>query len=169
MCALKNSLIQHIYPVKRLTIQKYLARLLLWDLSPWRANSRRLFKPVLAPVSSCAPCLGLCWNTGHLATGGLRWALRPKQLIVWQSRESTQSESFYTGSLKVPLIKNHGQPFPICQHIWKTQQWPQDWKRSVFIPIPKKGNAKECSNSRTIALISHASKIMLKILQARLQ
>ena len=57
----------------------------------------------------------------------------------------------------------------ICQHIWKTQQWPQDWKRSVFIPIPKKGNVKECSNYRTIALISHASKLMLKILQARLQ
>ena len=57
----------------------------------------------------------------------------------------------------------------ICQQIWKTQQWPQDWKRSVFIPIPKKGNAKECSNYRTIALISHAIKVMLKILQARLQ
>ena len=57
----------------------------------------------------------------------------------------------------------------ICQHIWKTQQWSQDWKRSVFIPIPKKGNAKECSNYRTIALISHASKVILKILQARLQ
>ena len=57
----------------------------------------------------------------------------------------------------------------ICQQIWKTQQWPQDWKRSVFIPIPKKGNAKECSNYHTIALISHASKVMLKILQARLQ
>ena len=57
----------------------------------------------------------------------------------------------------------------ICQQIWKTQQWPQDWKRSVFIPIPKKGNAKECSNYPTTALISHASKVMLKILQARLQ
>ena len=57
----------------------------------------------------------------------------------------------------------------ICQQVWKTQQWPQDWKRSVFITIPKKGNAKECSNYRTIALISHASKLMLKILQARLQ
>ena len=57
----------------------------------------------------------------------------------------------------------------ICQQIWKIQQWPQDWKRSVFIPIPKKGTAKECSNYRTIALISHASKVMLKILQARLQ
>ena len=57
----------------------------------------------------------------------------------------------------------------ICQQIWKTQQWPQDWKRSVSIPISKKGNAKECSNYRTTALISHASKVMLKILQARLQ
>ena len=57
----------------------------------------------------------------------------------------------------------------ICQQIWKTQQWPQDWKRSVFIPIPQKGNAKECSNYHTIALISHSSKVMLKILQARLQ
>ena len=59
--------------------------------------------------------------------------------------------------------------YSICQQIWKTQEWPQDWKRSVFIPIPKKGNAKECSNYCTIALISHASKVMLKILQARLQ
>src|SRR5574337_465488 len=57
----------------------------------------------------------------------------------------------------------------IYQQIWKTQQWPQDWKRSVFIPIPKKGNPKECSNYRTIALISDSSKVMLKILQARLQ
>ena len=57
----------------------------------------------------------------------------------------------------------------VCQQIWKTQQWPQDWKRSVFIPIPKKGNAKECPNYHTIALISHASKVMLKILQVRLQ
>ena len=56
----------------------------------------------------------------------------------------------------------------LCHRIWKTQQWPQDWKRSVFILIPKKGNAKECSNYSTIALISHASKVMLKILQARL-
>ena len=57
----------------------------------------------------------------------------------------------------------------ICQQIWKTQQWPQHWKRSVFIPIPKKDNAKECSNYRTIALISHTGKVMLRIIQARLQ
>ena len=59
--------------------------------------------------------------------------------------------------------------YSVCQQIWKTQQWPQDWKRSVFIPIPKKGNAKECSSYGTIALISHASKVMLKVIQARLQ
>ena len=57
----------------------------------------------------------------------------------------------------------------ICHQIWKTQQWPQDWKRSVFIPIPNKGSAKNCSNYCTIAFIAHASKVMLKILQARLQ
>ena len=68
--------------------------------------------------------------------------------------------------LKVDAVK---VVHSIGQQIWKTQQWPQDWKRSVFTPIPKKGNAKECSSYRTIALISHASKVMLKILQARLQ
>ena len=57
----------------------------------------------------------------------------------------------------------------LCQQIWKTQRWPQDWKRSVFIPIPKKGNAKECSNYCTIAITSHSSKVMLKILQTRFQ
>ena len=60
-------------------------------------------------------------------------------------------------------------PHSICQQIWKTQQWPQDWKSSILIPIPKKDNAKECSKCHTIALISHSSKEMLKILQARLQ
>ena len=59
--------------------------------------------------------------------------------------------------------------YSICQQIWKSQQWPQDWKRSLFIPVPKKGNAKDWANNCTIALVSHASKIMLKILQARLQ
>ena len=68
--------------------------------------------------------------------------------------------------LKYDAVKVLGS---ICQQIWKTQQWPQDWKRSVFIPIPKKGNAKECSNYHTSALISRASKVMLNTLQARLQ
>ena len=69
------------------------------------------------------------------------------------------------------MLKDHAVKMlhPICQQIWKTQQWPQDWKRSVFIPITKKGNAKECSNYLTIAVILHASKVMLKILQARFQ
>ena len=57
----------------------------------------------------------------------------------------------------------------VCQQIWKTQQWPQDWKRPIFVPVPKKGNAKECSNYRTIALISYTSKVVLNILQVRLQ
>ena len=75
------------------------------------------------------------------------------------------------GDDEIQILKNDAVKVPhsICQQIEKTQQWPQDQKRSVFIPIPKKGNAKECSNYRTIALISHASKVMLKILQARLQ
>ena len=60
-------------------------------------------------------------------------------------------------------------PHSVCQQIWKTQQWAQGWKRSVFIPITKKGNVKECSNYHTVALISHASKVILKIIQARLQ
>ena len=70
-----------------------------------------------------------------------------------------------------PILKDDAVKVPhsTCQQIWKTQQWLQNWKRSVFIPIPKKGNAKECSNYCTIALISHASKVMLKILQARFQ
>ena len=69
------------------------------------------------------------------------------------------------------ILKDHAVKVlhSICQQIWKTQQWPQDWKRSVFIPIPKKGNAKECLNYCTIALISHTSKVMLKILLRRLQ
>ena len=71
--------------------------------------------------------------------------------------------------MKVLILKNVKDDavkvlHSICQHIWKTQQWPQDWKRSVFIPIPKKGNAKECPNYRTVALISHASNVMLKII-----
>ena len=78
-----------------------------------------------------------------------------------------------TVDAQVPYIKRHSAVvkvlYSIYQQIWKTQQWPQDWKRSVFIPIPKKDNAKECSNYCTIALISHVSKVMLKILQARVQ
>ena len=89
--------------------------------------------------------------------------MEPAELTQGLFKSSIWSELFQIQKDAVKVLHS------ICQQIWKTQQWPQDWKRSVFVPIPKKGNAKECSNYRTIALISHASKVMLKILQARLQ
>ena len=94
----------------------------------------------------------------------IKWALRSITMIKASGGEGIPVELFQI--LKDDAVK---MLHSICQQIWKTQQWPQDWKRSVFIPIPKKGNAKECSNYHTIALISHTSKLMLKILQARLQ
>ena len=93
-----------------------------------------------------------------------KWAIGSITTNKASGGDRTLVELFHT--LKVDPVK---MLHSICQQIWKTQQWPQDWKRSVFIPIPKKGNAKKCSNYHTIALISHASKVMLKILQARLQ
>ena len=92
--------------------------------------------------------------------------------VKWTSGSITMNES--TGGDGIPvelfqILKDDAVKVPLCQQIWKTQQWPQDWKRSVFNPVPKQGNAKQCSNYCTIALISHASKVMLKILQARLQ
>ena len=92
---------------------------------------------------------------------------------MWHS-ESSNLDKVYGDGIPVELfqiLKDDAVKVlhSICQQIWKTQQWPQDWKRSIFIPIPKKGNAKECSNYHTIALISHTSKVMLKILQARTQ
>ena len=91
-----------------------------------------------------------------------KWALESITMNKASGGDGIPVELFQI--LKADAVK---VPHSICQQIWKTQQWPQDWKRSVFIPIPKKGNAKECSNYHTIALISHASKVMLKILQAR--
>ena len=93
----------------------------------------------------------------------VKWALGSITMNKTSGGDETQVELFQI--LKDDAVK---VLHSICQQIWKTQQWPQDCKRSVFIPIPKKGNAKECSNYRTIALISHASKVMLKILWARL-
>ena len=89
--------------------------------------------------------------------------------VKWALESITMNKA--SGGDGIPILKGDAvKVLPsICQQIWNTQQWPQDWKRSVFIPIPKKGNAKKCSNYCTIALISHASKVMLKILQARLQ
>ena len=94
----------------------------------------------------------------------VKWALRSITTNKASGGDGIPVELFWI--LKDDAVK---VLHSICQQIWKTQQWPQDWKRSVFIPIPKKGNAKGCSNYRTIALISHASKVMLKILQARFQ
>ena len=94
----------------------------------------------------------------------VKWALESITMNKTSGRDGIPVELFQI--LKDDAVK---VLHSICQKIWKTQQWPQDWKRSVLIPIPKKGNAKECSNYCTIVLISYASKVMLKILQARLQ
>ena len=93
--------------------------------------------------------------------------------VKWALRSITMSKASGSDGIPVELfqiLKDDAVKVlhSICQQIWKTQQWPQDWERSVFIPIPKKGNVKECSNYCTIALISQASRVMLKILQARL-
>ena len=93
--------------------------------------------------------------------------------VKWALESITTNKASGSDGIPVELfqiLKDYAVKvlYSICQQVWKTQQWPQDWKRSVFIPIPKKGNAKECSNYCTIALISHASKVMFKILQARL-
>ena len=94
--------------------------------------------------------------------------------VKWALESITMNKA--SGGVRIPvelfqILKDDAVKVlhSICQKIWKTQQWPQEWKRAVFIPIPKKGNATECSNYCTVALISHASKVMLKILQARLQ
>ena len=86
--------------------------------------------------------------------------------VMWALRSITMNKASGGDGIPVELLK---VLYSICPQIWKIQQWTQDWKRSVFIPIPKKGNAKECSNYHTIAFVSHARKVMLKILQARLQ
>ena len=91
----------------------------------------------------------------------VKWALESITTIKASGGDGIQVELFQI--LKDDVVK---VLHSICQQSWKPQQWPQDWKRSVFIPIPKKGNAKECSNYCTIALISHASKVMLKILSS---
>ena len=107
------------------------------------------------------------------------WSLTQSQ-ISWSVKSSGSQEALLQNKAGgddgipaelFPILKDDAVEVlhSVCQQIWETQQWPQDQKRSVFIPIPKKGNAKECSNYHTVMLISHASKIMLKILQARLQ
>ena len=92
----------------------------------------------------------------------VKWALESITMNKASGGDGSPVELFQ-------ILKAEKVLHSICQQIWKTHQWPQDWQRSVFIPVPKKDNAKECSNYLTIALISHTSKVMLKILQARLQ
>ena len=94
----------------------------------------------------------------------VKWALESITMNKASRRDGIPVELFQI--LKDDAVK---ALHSICQQIWKTQQWPLDWKGSVFIPVPKKGNAKECSNYHTIALISHAGEVMLKILQAKFQ
>ena len=100
----------------------------------------------------------------HLEPDILEWALGSITINNASGDDGIPAELFQI--LKDDTVK---VLHSICQQIWKTQQWPQDWIRSVFIPVPKKDNAKECSNYHTVASISHASKIILKILQVRLQ
>ena len=100
----------------------------------------------------------------NILEGEVKWALGSITMDKASGGDEIPVELFHI--LKDDTVK---VLHSICQQIWKTQQWPQDWKRSVFIPIPRKDNAKECSNYISIALISHISKVMLKILQARLQ
>ena len=121
------------------------------------------------------------WLNGKAPDAGEDWSWEEKgttedEMVGWQHQlnghEFEQAPGVGDGQGGLagcrPWCHKESDTTEWCQKIWKTQQWPQDWKRSVFIPIPKKGNPKECSNYRTIALISHASKVMLKILQARL-
>ena len=115
----------------------------------------------------------LAWRIPGTGEPGGLLSMGSQQSGTWLKRLSSSSSGGGDG-IPVELFQIlKDEPVKvlhsICQLIWKTQQWPQDWKRSAFISIPKKGNAKECSNYRTIALISHASKVTLKILQSRLQ
>ena len=118
------------------------------------------------PFSNLSLC-GTSWNPSKSLAFNLGFQ---------KERESVIPSLYLHSQREIPvelfqILKDEAVKvmYSICQQIWKTQQWPQDWKMSVFIPIPKKGNAKECSNYHTIALILHSSKVMLKILQARLQ
>ena len=121
---------------------------------------------LLSPVTSTK---GYCFCFGSIPSFFLELFLHWSPVAYWAPTN--------LGSSSVSILSFCQQIFQqyfihilsICQKIWKTQQWPQDWKRSVFIPVPKKGNAKEFSNYPTIALISHSSKVMFKILQVRLQ
>ena len=132
------------------------------DIKKWQEYRKELYKKDLHDPDNHDGVIT------HLEQDILEWKVK------WARGSITMNKT--SGGDRIPvelfqILKDDAVQVlhSICQQIWKTQQWPHEWKRSVFIPIPKKGNAKECSNYRTIALISHASKVMLKILQARLQ
>ena len=144
-------------------------------------SSRRAYAAPKAP----APATGHCWpvplqgtlkpssvsvSVGSLGLGAHKVCLSPLSVSggygVWSKHNSVSPTILLFQILKGDAVK---VLHSICQQIWKTQQWPQDWKRSIFVPIPKKGNVKECSNYCMIALILYTSKVMLKILQLKLE
>ena len=132
------------------------------DIKTWQEYTEQLYKKDLHDPDNHDGVIT------HLETDILeceiKWALESITMNKASGGDGISAELFQI--LKDDTVK---VLHSMCLQIWKTQQWPQDWKRSVFIPTPKKGNAKECSNYCTIALISHASKVMLKILQAKLR
>ena len=128
----------------------------------WQENTEELYKKDLHDPDNHSG--GITHLESDILESKVKWALGSITMNKVSEGDEIPAKLFQV--LKDDAVK---VLHSICQQIWKTQQCPQDWKRSVFIPIPKKGNAKECSNYHTIALISHASRVMLKILQARLQ
>ena len=139
------------------------------DRGAWWATIHGVAKSRTRLSDFCVCVLNIFW---HCLSLGLEWKLEWE--VKWALGSITRKKVSGGDGIPVQLfqiLKDDAVKVlhSICQQIWKTQQWSQDWKRSVFIQIPKKGNVKECSNYCTIARISHASKVMLKILQARLQ
>ena len=134
------------------------------SLRPHGLQHARLPCPLPSPGACSNSCPSSQWCHPTILSSVISFSSRLQSFPALGS--FPMSQFFASGGQSIRVLASASVK---CQQIWKTQQWPQDWKRSVFIPIPKKGNAKEGSNYHTIALISHVSKIMLKIIQARLQ
>ena len=134
------------------------------DIKRWKEYTKELYKKDLHDPDNHDGVITHTHLEPDILECEVKWALGRITTNKASGGDEIPVELFQT--LKYDAVK---VLHSICQQICKAQQWPQDWKRSVFIPIPKKGNTKECSNYCTIALISHASKVMLKILQASLQ
>ena len=132
------------------------------DIKKWQKHTEKLYKKDLYdPDNHDSVITGL---EPDILESEVKWALGSIT-----TRKASGGDGIPVGLFQILKDDAVKAWHSTCQQIWKTQQWPQDWKKPVFIPIPNKGNAKECSNYHTIALISHTSKVMLKILQARLQ